>query len=289
MACQQHCVHGDCQQGSCNCDPDWAGNDCSVNVTEGISLISIKGKDKCDVAKQKCTSFVIDADNVVAGPNLKCRFERQLRNLSWEVEVETTAYLLAGSDLHCHLPEKFAQTVGLNRTASRHYRVSATNGVGSNFDYSNSLPITIHHSHCHHGNKNVCIIDDKCLMDQFQNPDVAWEVCDVTMSTVWWSIPTETTVDVSNNNTVNCRLTGPGLEHAGDKEISWLMPTRLNPHQTFELHKETWNSTQVDKVLVLKDHVTHHHYHHMMMDYIRQHTSQITCEVIQIWPKKSVV
>lgn len=278
-----------------------------MNITKGINLIQIKGKDKCDVARQKCTAFVIDAENVAVGPNLTCKFERQLRNLSWEVEAETKANLLAGTDLHCRLPESFVEKVGLNKTTSAHYRVSATNGIDGDFNYSNTVEITIYHSECNKANKKVCLIDDKCLMDQFQNPEAPWEVCDVSMATAWWSIPAETvgktvrkinctsTLQKCTQKILNCTLTGPGLEHAGDKEISWRVPSRTDPDQTFQLFTETWNSTEVYRVW---DPSLHLHAnsvenmlnnHQMNISDLRPLFSRITCEVIQIWPKKVVM
>ena len=218
MTCKQHCLNGKCEDGRCVCDPLWIGSDCGVNTDVDITLHGIKHGNYCDVARRHCSRFVIDADNAINSPNLTCKFEHRLNNNNtWELDAEVEGQLLAGSDLYCRLPKDSPKKVGLNGERSRQMRVSASNGINGVVKYSRQpLEFTIHHSKCNENNTNVCIIDEMCLMNGFQNPEAEWEVCAVAASTMSWTIPTTTTADLQTG-TVNCSLTGPGWEHAGHK------------------------------------------------------------------------
>ena len=59
--------------GVCNCDTNFVGSDCSVDITRAPDMIGIPDMGLCDLSLRECARTAVIARTFVDGHGLNCR------------------------------------------------------------------------------------------------------------------------------------------------------------------------------------------------------------------------
>ncbi|XP_033764273.1 von Willebrand factor D and EGF domain-containing protein-like [Pecten maximus] len=176
--CPNQCSRrGTCHEGSCTCHTGYIGHDCSVPAGATPVISHFRGDGLCDTRDRKCMKVQVIAENLIAGPNLKCRYKKaEIGGNSIspygphvEVPVSFTSFL----EVECSLPENL---VLMNENYKDAFLVSVTTDGTL---YSAEHPFIIYDGTCMACNTsghcnlkdNTCMIDSLCRRSGEQSLD----------------------------------------------------------------------------------------------------------------------
>ncbi|XP_070541659.1 von Willebrand factor D and EGF domain-containing protein-like [Ptychodera flava] len=158
MICPQQCSnHGNCLRGICQCDDEYGGADCSVDLTRPPDVWYIEGSEDhglCDIRSGLCQSISVIGDNLLNSQTLTCRYEFVKKSGDiWTAidhnKVDADAVFISFREVYC-LPDEIILAVENSDensgVTSATLRVFISNDAGNTS--SNGMLLTIYDSKC---------------------------------------------------------------------------------------------------------------------------------------------
>ncbi|XP_046351564.2 uncharacterized protein LOC124132030 [Haliotis rufescens] len=226
-ACLNDCSgHGNCTEGECDCDADYNGVDCSVDLTAPPAIDSIQDNGHCDTSRNQC--HVISVYGEIFLDNLtSCHVDAfRVYNTSSERKWSRTSLgsVVSISQVDCDIS---SQSVIDNGDAAKNaayilaYKISVSNKPTN---FSSSVGVMLYDSTCINGTVNgtdftwtlkgaYCLHEGKCVMNGSSHPVLPCTVCDVSDGGRRWvnsAVPacTETTT-LTSATTAYVETTAP--------------------------------------------------------------------------------
>uniref|UniRef100_A0A2C9L6R6 VWFD domain-containing protein n=1 Tax=Biomphalaria glabrata TaxID=6526 RepID=A0A2C9L6R6_BIOGL len=174
--CPNDCNNnGTCVAGTCQCNSNWLGTDCSINKKDPPLLVSIDGGDKCDKRKRDCQKIEIYGMRFVQSDQLVCHIKYMYNSSGINIE---------GQYISTEIVVCPFEVVG-------EFQLTISNdGVSQ----SNSLNYTTYDSVCQdcsaspcRGKENICGINGICYADGYHNPLKPELACLTTYSNTQWT------------------------------------------------------------------------------------------------------
>ncbi|XP_071110645.1 LOW QUALITY PROTEIN: uncharacterized protein [Haliotis cracherodii] len=192
-ACLNDCSgHGNCTEGDCDCDADYDGVDCSVDLTAPPAIDSIQDDGHCDTSRDQCHVISIYGETFI--DNLTaCHVDAfRVYNASSERKWSRTSLgsVVSISQVECDIS---SQGVIGNEDAAENaafiwaYKISVSNNPTN---FSSSVGVILSDSTCVNGTVNgtdfswtlkgaYCLHEGKCVMNGSSHPVIPCTVCDV--------------------------------------------------------------------------------------------------------------
>ncbi|XP_048251834.1 uncharacterized protein LOC124131921 [Haliotis rufescens] len=163
---------GECKNGSCACNSDYGGNDCSVLRSSAPRTFGFRNNGLCDVKKCTCSETSVLAENVIESDDTVCRIQHFTVDLQGlETRVSTTvarARVASVSEVVCSLPtQRRTQSIA---DVVNGYRVAISN---DGITFSEHSTLIVYNSEC-----QACSVDSDSVTCNFTTPScVADGVC----------------------------------------------------------------------------------------------------------------
>ncbi|VDI19176.1 Hypothetical predicted protein [Mytilus galloprovincialis] len=170
--CPNDCSEsGICQQGICDCDEGFEGEDCSVDRRIGPELFGLVEESFCDLSKRPCSFISVFGNGFYESDRVKCRImEAQI--VQYEVKpnvrnVTTDGSLITFAEVKCPLEQ-------MDVSKSPNFPVLDAYLVAVSFDeikYSTGSPIIVYDSTCticknRNGTVDCKMRDDVCIVER---------------------------------------------------------------------------------------------------------------------------
>ncbi|XP_041370718.1 uncharacterized protein LOC121384400 [Gigantopelta aegis] len=192
--CSDDCSsHGNCSQGTCECEENFIGDDCSVDSRTPPTLLSLK-IDLCDIRElDSCTDIVVFGGPFVKSDKLVC-------HLTVLTKVDAGSY--QEGDKSQIKPVFISSEIVICRlTVAGTYMVAISNdGV----TVSQYLRYITYDSNCDTctlekctTRNDICVIGNMCYLPGSVNPGNRTQMCDPTTSVNTWSILVVTEVKIT--------------------------------------------------------------------------------------------
>ncbi|XP_052073138.1 von Willebrand factor D and EGF domain-containing protein-like isoform X3 [Mytilus californianus] len=170
--CPNDCSEsGICQQGICECDNGFEGEDCSVDRRKGPELFGLVEESFCDLSKRPCSFISVFGNGFYASDRVKCRIidakieQNEVKpNL---LNVTTDGSLITFAEVKCPLEQ-------MDVNKSQVFPVLDAYLVAVSFDeikYSTGSPIIVYDSTCtickdKNGTVDCRMRDDVCVVER---------------------------------------------------------------------------------------------------------------------------
>ncbi|XP_069136325.1 von Willebrand factor D and EGF domain-containing protein-like [Argopecten irradians] len=189
--CTNQCNRrGTCHQGTCVCLTGYVGADCSVPAGVAPAISHFRGNGLCDTRHRKCMKVQVIAENLVSGPNLKCRYTKAEVGAyvqTFGEYVDAPASLISFLEVECSLPESLV----LRKESSMDAFVVSVTTDGTL--YSAEHPFLIYDGTCRDctssGNctlkANTCVIGGLCRRAGEENREGGY--CDPAKDPYSWT------------------------------------------------------------------------------------------------------
>ncbi|XP_070535026.1 von Willebrand factor D and EGF domain-containing protein-like [Ptychodera flava] len=206
LTCPQQCNgHGDCVNGTCQCQDGFSGADCSIELSRPPEIWYIFHYDQglCDVREDDCSSLGVIGENLLESDDLVCLFsEGELLNgtdkeNSTTTEVVTVkAMLMSFREVTCPL-DVASFTSGepdvVTGMTVRSVMVNVSNDAG--VTTSNGLPLTVFDSKCQECTdigkcrlkESSCKINGHCFAKDEFHPTNAAKQCQPDVNQYNWT------------------------------------------------------------------------------------------------------
>ncbi|XP_035829885.1 uncharacterized protein LOC106014199 isoform X2 [Aplysia californica] len=186
LLCPNDCSNnGNCTNGECLCTDGFAGDDCSVDLSELPTLISIDGGPLCDKRQKNCSSVEIYGLGFIQTDTLRCKLV--------ELRITDSGFEETGQSKNVSAVFLRGELIKVSVEGYQIMSISCTN-VGDVFS-TTSLKLITYNSLCQtctvtkcEERTNICLIDGNCYEEGFTNPEDASQKCSLTNTADWTQI-----------------------------------------------------------------------------------------------------
>lgn len=192
--CSEKCLNGNCSQGICQCEPGFAGTDCSVSAQNTTPTVNPRPADDtgCDIrhASDKCQTVTILGQNFVESPTLTCHFTYiKVTSSVQRIGLETTvpANFTNMYQVSCRLPD--ANTGAFVKVSNNGISTSSEQYLHLVYDsvcFDCSIANDTTASTCTRKGDS-CVIDEACYAKDETKPGEKFQVCKPDVSTSSWT------------------------------------------------------------------------------------------------------
>ncbi|XP_033756322.1 von Willebrand factor D and EGF domain-containing protein-like [Pecten maximus] len=192
--CSEQCQNGNCTQGVCQCEPGFAGTDCSVSARNTTPTVNPRPADNtgCDVrhSSDKCQTVMILGQNFVESPTLTCHYTYiKVTSSVQRIGLETTvpANFTNMYQVSCRLPD--ANTGAFIRVSNDGITTSNDQYLHLVYDsicFDCTLANDTSASTCSRKG-DCCVIDKACYATDETKPGEKYQVCKPEVSSSSWT------------------------------------------------------------------------------------------------------
>ncbi|XP_046363619.2 von Willebrand factor D and EGF domain-containing protein-like [Haliotis rufescens] len=160
-ACPSDCSgNGNCVQGNCDCETNYCGTDCSVDLTIPPRLMDLDNGGTCDMSRGVCNVTSLDGETFVDGVSTCSVEELRVRQSSQNsvATTKSTATVESISRAKCNIVYH-DETGSDDEEYVRAFRISVGNSADN---YSNSVGLMVY--------------DGSCVRASVEGDDFKWDV-----------------------------------------------------------------------------------------------------------------
>ncbi|XP_013399170.1 von Willebrand factor D and EGF domain-containing protein-like [Lingula anatina] len=203
VMCPNECSgHGQCSNGTCNCEETFAGEDCSVDIYAAPIIYYLPGDGLCKTRSRPCARSPVYGGTFLDNKNLTCKVEIQeiqvmveAQQAARKTEIVIPAEFVHFEEVLCLLPNLRRQKRSNQCTLPPMYRygISVSN---NNATFSNATYLMKYDDKCLLCNSNdakncklktdICTIDCGCYADGEENVADKCSICNITYSNSTW-------------------------------------------------------------------------------------------------------
>ncbi|XP_060084593.1 uncharacterized protein LOC132563855 [Ylistrum balloti] len=255
--CSEMCQNGNCSQGVCQCEPGFAGIDCSVSALNTTPTVNPRPADNtgCDIrhSSDSCQTVMILGENFVESPTLTCHYTYIKVTTAVEqigLETKVPANFTNMYQVSCRLPD--TNTGALIRVSNDGVTPSSGQYLHLVYDsicYDCTLVNDTSASTCNRKGDS-CVIEEACYAKDETKSGEKYQVCKPDVSASSWTDTCSAdptcgpAVEASKQEdrtesiilAVVCGILGVGLILS----IGYILKHRKKPanHKSYKVHEE---------------------------------------------------